>query len=63
MMTEGREVGSDRITQYVVHPAFHQDYEADFRSQRVCGHCPHPHISPTGGDHQQYVSPQEANNT
>ena len=35
MMTEGREVNSDRITQHVVHPAFHQDYAADFRSWRV----------------------------
>ena len=26
MMTEGREVDSDRITQHVVHPALHQDY-------------------------------------
>ena len=25
-------------------------------------HCSHPHIPHIGGDHQQYVSPQEANN-
>ena len=35
MMTEGREVDSDRITQHVVHPALHQDYASDFRSRRV----------------------------
>ena len=40
MMTEGREVGSDRITQHVVHPALHQDYAADFRSRRVADIAP-----------------------
>ena len=35
MMTEGREVDPDQITQHVVHPALHQDYASDFRSQRV----------------------------
>ena len=40
MTTEGREVGSDRITQHVVHPALHQDYAADFRSRRVADIAP-----------------------
>ena len=40
MMTEGREVNSDRITQHVVHPALHQDYASDFRSQRVANIAP-----------------------
>ena len=40
MMTEGREVSSDRITQHVVHPALHQDYAADFRSRRVANIAP-----------------------
>ena len=35
MMTEGREVDPDQITQHVVHPALHQDYVSDFRSRRV----------------------------
>ena len=35
MMTEGREVDPDQITQHVVHPALHQDYASDFRSRRV----------------------------
>ena len=35
MTTEGREVDLDQITQHVVHPALHQDYASDFRSQRV----------------------------
>ena len=35
MMTEGREVDPDQITQHVVHPALHQDYASDFRSWRV----------------------------
>ena len=39
-MTEGREVGSDRITQHVVHPALHQDYTSDFRSRRVADIAP-----------------------
>ena len=39
-MTEGREVGSDQITQHVVHPALHQDYVADFRSRRVANIAP-----------------------
>ena len=39
-MTEGREVDSDRITQHVVHPALHQDYAADFWSQRVADIAP-----------------------
>ena len=40
MMTEGREVDSDWITQHVVHPALHQDYAADFRSRRVADIAP-----------------------
>ena len=40
MMTEGREVDSDRITQHVVHPALHQDYTSDFRSWRVADIAP-----------------------
>ena len=40
MMTEGREVDSDRITQHVVHPALHQDYASDFRSRRVADIAP-----------------------
>ena len=40
MTTEGREVGLDRITQHVVHPALHQDYEADFWSWRVADIAP-----------------------
>ena len=35
MMTKGREVNPDQITQHVVHPALHQDYASDFWSQRV----------------------------
>ena len=35
MMTEGREVEPDQITQHVVHPALHQDYASNFRSRRV----------------------------
>ena len=40
MMTEGREVDPDQITQHVVHPALHQDYASDFRSQRVTNIAP-----------------------
>ena len=40
MMTEGREVDSDQITQHVVHPALHQDYVADFWSRRVADIAP-----------------------
>ena len=39
-MTEGRSVGSDWITQHVVHPALHQDYAADFWSWRVADIAP-----------------------
>ena len=35
MMTEGREVNPDQITQHVVHPVLHQDYTSDFWSQRA----------------------------
>ena len=31
MMTKGREVNPDQISQHVVHPALHQDYTSDFR--------------------------------
>ena len=34
-MTEGREPDPDQVTPHVVHPALHQDYELDFRRQRV----------------------------
>ena len=40
MMTEGREVDPDQITQHVVHPALHQDYASDFRSRRVTDSAP-----------------------
>ena len=40
MMTEGREVNSDQITQHVVHPALHQDYASDFWSWRVANIAP-----------------------
>ena len=40
MMTKGREVDSDWITQHVVHPALHQDYASDFRSRRVADIAP-----------------------
>ena len=35
LMTEGREPNPDQVTPHVVHPALHQDYELDFRRQRV----------------------------
>ena len=35
MMTEGREPNPDQVTPHVVHPVLHQDYELDFRRQRV----------------------------
>ena len=35
MMTEGREPDPDQVTPDVVHPVLHQDYELDFRRQRV----------------------------
>ena len=40
MMTEGREVDPDQITQHVVHPALHQDYASDFWSWRVTNIAP-----------------------
>ena len=40
MMTEGRKVDLDQITQHVVHPALHQDYASDFRSRRVADIAP-----------------------
>ena len=35
MMTEGREANLDWVTPHGVHPGLHQDYELDFRLQRV----------------------------
>ena len=35
MTTEGREVNPDQVTPHVVHPGLHQDYDLDFRMQRV----------------------------
>ena len=35
MKTEGRETNLDQVTPHVVHPGLHQDYELDFRMQRV----------------------------
>ena len=35
MTTEGREANLGQITPHVVHPVLHQDYELDFRLQRV----------------------------
>ena len=40
MMTEGREVDPDQITQHVVHPALHQDYVSDFWSWRASNIAP-----------------------
>ena len=35
LKTEGREVNPDQVTPHVVHPGLHQDYDLDFRMQRV----------------------------
>ena len=35
MTTEAREPDPEQVTPHVVHPALHQDYELDFRRQRV----------------------------
>ena len=35
LTTEGREPDPDQVTPHVVHPVLHQDYELDFRRQRV----------------------------
>ena len=35
MRTEGRDVNLDQVTPHVVHPGLHQDYDLDFRMQRV----------------------------
>ena len=35
MTTEGREVNPDHVTPHVVHPGLHQEYDLDFRMQRV----------------------------
>ena len=34
-MTEGREANLDRVTPHAVHPGLHQEYDLDFRMQRV----------------------------
>ena len=35
MMTEGKEANLDQVTPHGVHPGLHQDYDLDFRMQRV----------------------------
>ena len=35
MRTEGRDVNLEQVTPHVVHPGLHQDYDLDFRMQRV----------------------------
>ena len=35
MKTEGRDVSPDQVTPHMVHPGLHQDYDLDFRMQRV----------------------------
>ena len=35
MKTEGRDVNLEQVTPHVVHPGLHQDYDLDFRMQRV----------------------------
>ena len=35
LKTEGREVNPDQVMPHVVHPGLHQDYNLDFRMQRV----------------------------
>ena len=40
MMTEGKEVNPDQITQHVVHPVLHQDYASDFWSRRAANIAP-----------------------
>ena len=35
LTTKGREPNLDQVTPHVVHPPLHQDYELDFRRQRV----------------------------
>ena len=35
MKTEGRDVNPAQVTPHVVHPGLHQDYDLDFRMQRV----------------------------
>ena len=35
MRTEGRDVNLKQVTPHVVHPGLHQDYDLDFRMQRV----------------------------
>ena len=35
MKTEGKDVNPNQVTPHVVHPVLHQDYDLDFRMQRV----------------------------
>ena len=35
MKTEGKDVNPDQVMPHVVHPVLHQDYDLDFRMQRV----------------------------
>ena len=35
MRTEGRDVNLEKVMPYVVYPGLHQDYDLDFRMQRV----------------------------
>ena len=34
-MSEGRDINLEQVTPHVVHPGLHQDYDLDFRMQRV----------------------------
>ena len=42
MKTEGRDINLDQVTPHVVHPGLHQDYDLDFRMQRVDDIAPTP---------------------
>ena len=35
MRNEGRDIDLEQVTPHVVHPGLHQDYDLDFRTQRV----------------------------
>ena len=35
MRNEGRDIDLGQVTPHVVHPGLHQDYDLDFRTQRV----------------------------
>ena len=35
MRNEGRDIDLEQVTPHVVHPGLHQDYDLDFRMQRV----------------------------